>query len=280
MSVYNFLLSNNFGRETTILALGGGVVGDIAGFIAATYMRGVRYVQVPTSLLAMVDSSVGGKTGVNHPLGKNMIGAFYQPSIVFVDLACLKTLAKDEFQAGFAEVIKYGVIRDSNLFNFCESKRQSIFELDPEALLHIVKTSCAIKAAVVSADERESGLRAILNFGHTVGHAIESLTNYSQFKHGEAVAVGMVAAGRLAVALGKFDSGQQGRLEKLMVRSGLPVRIPSRLDVEDLIDRLRKDKKTLQGRVRFVLPEAIGRVMITDDVPFQMLRDTLASLQG
>lgn len=280
MSLYNFMLSNNFSREAVVVALGGGVVGDLAGFCAATYMRGVSYVQAPTSLLAMVDSSVGGKTGVNHSLGKNMIGAFHQPMFVYVDLQCLETLAKDEFRAGFAEVIKYGVIRDSNFFNFCENQRDAILNLDMEALLRVVKTSCEIKADIVSEDERESGVRTILNFGHTIGHAIESLTNYSQFKHGEAVAIGMIATGRLAVQMERFDAGQQERLEKLIVRSGLPARIPARLDAEDIVDRLRKDKKVQRGQVRFVLPEAIGRVVVESDVSPILLRDVLAGMQG
>jgi len=279
LSIWNYMLANNFTRESVVIALGGGVVGDIAGFAAAAYMRGVPYVQVPTTLLAMVDSSVGGKTGVNHPLGKNMIGAFHQPRLVFVDLGCLATLSREEFRAGFAEVIKYGVIRDAEFFAFCETERQAIFDLNPKALRHVVKTSCAIKADVVAADELEGGLRAILNFGHTIGHAVESLTNYSLLKHGEAVAIGMVAAGRIAVRLGRFDEAEQRRLERLIEAAGLPVRIPARLDGEDLIERLRKDKKARRGEVRFVLPEAIGRVCIESNVPPTVLRDVLDGLR-
>lgn len=277
--IYTFLLANNYSRETLLVALGGGVVGDLTGFVAATYMRGVPFVQVPTTLLAMVDSSVGGKTGVNHPLGKNMIGAFHQPLLVFIDLACLGTLAPVEFRAGFAEVVKYGVIRDSDFFAFCESEREAVFALDPQALQRAVKTSCTIKAEIVSADEREAGLRAILNFGHTVGHAVESLTNYSLYKHGEAVAIGMVAAGRLAVRMGCFESSEQERLERVLAQSDLPVSIPSQVETDDLIERLRKDKKVRHGRVRFVLPEAIGRVRVESDFSPAMLREVLDGMR-
>jgi len=279
MSVYGFLLSNNYSRETVLVALGGGVVGDLAGFVAATYMRGVPYVQVPTSLLAMVDSSVGGKTGVNHPLGKNMIGAFHQPLLVFIDLGCLATLDRAEFRAGFAEVVKYGMIRDAEFFVFCEKEREAIFALDTQALQHVVGTGCAIKAAIVAADEKEAGLRAILNFGHTVGHAVESLTNYTLYKHGEAVAIGMVAAGRLAVRMGFFEPSQQERLERLLEQSDLPVRIPLRVETEDIIERMRKDKKVRHERVRFVLPEAIGRVRMESDFSLTLLRQVVDEMR-
>jgi len=277
--IWTFLLENNYPRDSVLIALGGGVVGDVTGFVAAAYMRGVPYVQVPTTLLAMVDSSVGGKTGVNHPLGKNMIGAFHQPALVFIDLATLKTLPPEEFRAGFAEVIKYGVIRDEDFFAFCETEREAIFSLDPAALGRTVRTSCSIKADVVAADEREAGIRAILNFGHTVGHAIESLTGYSRFRHGEAVAIGMIAAGLLAVRLGYFDSASQERLEKLVEQSGLPACIPADLATEEIIERLGRDKKVRGGRVRFVLPEAIGRVRIESDISFSALKDVLDEMK-
>ncbi|MBM3335823.1 3-dehydroquinate synthase [Candidatus Sumerlaeota bacterium] len=280
MTIWSFLLANNYTRETVVVALGGGVVGDVAGFAAAAYMRGVPYVQAPTSLLAMVDSSVGGKTAVNHPLGKNMIGAFHQPLFVFTDLECLSTLDPVEFRAGFAEVVKYGVIRDADLFAFCEQQREAILALDTDALQRIVKTCCAIKADVVSADEREGGLRAILNFGHTLGHAIESLTKYSLLKHGEAVAIGMVAAGRLAVAMGRFERSDQDRIERLLESVGLPVRIPARLEAEDLIERMRKDKKVRHGRIRLVLPEAIGRVTVESDYPHSLLLEVLEGMRS
>jgi len=279
MSIYTFLLANNFSRESVLVALGGGGVGDLTGFAAATYMRGVPYIQVPTTLLAMVDSSVGGKTGVNHTLGKNMIGAFHQPLLVFIDSACLSTLAPVEFRAGFAEVVKYGVIRDADFFASCEKQTDAVYALDTPALQHIIKTSCAIKAAVVAADERESGLRAILNFGHTVGHVVESLTNYTMFKHGEAVAIGMVAAGRIAVKMGRFEAAQQERLEHVLERAGLPVRTPRRLETDDMIERMRKDKKVSRGQLRFVLPEAIGRVSIVSDVPPMVLREVLDGMR-
>jgi len=254
-------------------------VGDLTGFAAATYMRGIPFVQVPTTLLAMVDSSVGGKTGVNHPLGKNMIGAFHQPLLVFVDLGCLRTLAPVEFRAGFAEVVKHGVIRERGFFDFCESEREALFALEPQALQRAVRTSCAVKADVVSADEREAGLRAILNFGHTVGHAVESLTNYSLYKHGEAVAIGMVAAGRLAARMGRFEPAEQERIERLLAQSDLPVRIPAQLETDAVIERLSKDKKVRGGRVRFVLPEAIGRVFIESDFSPAMLREVIEAMR-
>jgi 3-dehydroquinate synthase len=279
LSVYGFLLSNNYSRETVLVALGGGVVGDLTGFVAATYMRGVAFVQAPTSLLAMVDSSVGGKTGVNHPLGKNIIGAFHQPLLVFIDPACLATLDPAEFRAGFAEVIKYGVIHDAEFFAFCEKNREAIFSLDTTALQRVIKTSCAIKAAIVSADERDAGLRAILNFGHTVGHAIESLTNYTHYKHGETVAIGMVAAGRLAVRMGRFAAAEQERIERLLEQSDLPVRIPMRLETDDMIERMRKDKKVRHGKIRFVLPEAIGRVTVESDFSLALLRQVLDGMR-
>lgn len=277
--IYTHLLSENYSRQCALVALGGGVVGDITGFIAATYMRGVTYVQVPTTLLAMVDSSVGGKTGVNHPLGKNMIGAFYQPALVFIDVATLATLDPAEFRAGWAEVVKHCIIRDAEFFDYCEREREAIFALDPRVMSYVVRKNCEIKAAVVAADEREAGLRAILNFGHTVGHAIESLTDYSRYKHGEAVAIGMVAAGRLAVRMGRFDQASQERIERLLEQSDLPVRIPSQLASADVVERLKKDKKVKQGQVRFVLPEKIGRVTIESGISSDLVYEVVDEMR-
>ncbi len=219
-AIYTALLTNGFDRKSALVAFGGGVIGDLTGFAAATFMRGVPFVQVPTTLLAMVDSSVGGKTGVNHPMGKNMIGAFYQPKKVLMDLGVLKTLPREEFLSGMAEVIKYGVILDAGFFDYLERNRDRILSLEPDALTHIIKRSCEIKAEVVSKDEREGGLRAILNFGHTVGHAVETAEHYTM-RHGEAVAIGMVYASRLAHKTGLCDLLGPGtrRETHLIVRS-------------------------------------------------------------
>ena len=220
-AVFTALLINTFDRRSPLVALGGGVIGDLAGFAASSYMRGVPFVQVPTTLLAMVDSSVGGKTGVNHPMGKNMIGAFYQPRLVLMDLDALKTLPKEELLSGMAEVIKYGVIWDRELFDFLEKNREKILNLEEGPLGHIIRRSCEIKADVVSKDEREDGLRAILNFGHTVGHAVETLSDYTG-RHGEAVAIGMVYASKLAHRTGLCDARVPERIETLINAYGLP----------------------------------------------------------
>ena len=274
---YDFLLERNYARQTTIVALGGGVIGDLAGFVAATYLRGVAFVQIPTSLLAMVDSSVGGKVGVNHPLGKNMIGAFHQPRLVFTDLALLKTLAPEEFRAGFAEVIKHGVIRSGELFEYLEGNLDAIFDLEPEALTRIVRDCCAIKARVVEEDERETGLRAILNYGHTLGHALESATNYEQLRHGEAIAIGMVAAAELAQRLSLLSRQEATRIAGLISRSGLPIRFPA-VDRSKLLGLIKKDKKVRDGKVRFVLPTKIGEVTIRDDVDGGLVEEVVAEL--
>lgn len=265
--IYTALLVNSFDRKSALVALGGGVIGDLTGFAAATYMRGVPFVQVPTTLLSMVDSSVGGKTGVNHPMGKNMIGAFYQPKYVLMDLDVLKTLPKEEFIAGMAEVIKYGVIADAELFGYLEVHRNRILSLDPDALGYIIRRSCEIKAGVVAKDERESGLRAILNFGHTIGHAIETLMNYTM-RHGEAVAVGMVYAARLARSTGLCDPSVPERIESIVSAYGLPKDmsvLPKPLSAQEIMDAMQVDKKAESGKVRFVLPTRIGDVVFTKD---------------
>jgi 3-dehydroquinate synthase len=266
-AIYTALLTNAFDRKSALVALGGGVIGDLTGFAAATFMRGVPFVQIPTTLLAMVDSSVGGKTGVNHPMGKNMIGAFYQPRKVLMDLDVLKTLPKEEFLSGMAEVIKYGVIRDAEFFDYLDKNREKILSLDPNALSHIIRRSCEIKAEVVSKDEREGGLRAILNFGHTVGHAIETAENYTM-RHGEAVAIGMVYASRLAHKTGLCDASVPGSVEKLIKSYGLPTNLAAlsrKPTVTELMDTMQIDKKAEGGKVKFVLPKKIGEVVITKE---------------
>jgi 3-dehydroquinate synthase len=277
-AVFTALLINTFDRRSPLVALGGGVIGDLTGFAAACYMRGVPFVQVPTTLLAMVDSSVGGKTGVNHSLGKNMIGAFYQPRLVLMDLDALKTLPKEELLSGMAEVIKYGVIWDRELFDFLEKNREKILNLEEGPLGHIIRRSCEIKADVVSKDEREGGLRAILNFGHTVGHAVETLSDYTS-RHGEAVAIGMVYAAKLAHRTGLCDARVPERIEKLINAYGLPTSLSAmkqRPAVTRFMDMIQVDKKAEAGKVRFVLPKKIGEVVITGEWGEQQLQELLA----
>ncbi len=264
--IFDRLLDLQCDRKSVLVALGGGVIGDLVGFVAATYQRGIPFVQVPTTLLSQVDSSVGGKTAVNHPKGKNMIGAFYQPRLVVADLDTLQTLPPNEFRAGLAEVIKYGVISDASLFEYLEKNTEKILQLDNECLAHIIKTSCAIKARVVEKDERESHYRMILNFGHTLGHAFEALTGYSRFVHGEAVAIGMVHAAKLSQQLGKCNEDIPIRLSKLVSKCGLPVDRPD-LDPEAIIDSLYHDKKTMNNKIKFILVKEIGVVEIADDMP-------------
>jgi 3-dehydroquinate synthase len=279
--IYDTALANRLERSSTIVALGGGVVGDMAGFAAATWLRGINFVQVPTSLLAMIDASIGGKTGVNHPQGKNLIGAFHQPRLVLIDPQVLNTLPAREFRAGMAEVIKYGIIWDAQLFEQLEQASQLDQQryLDPELLQTILTRSCEAKAHVVSKDEKESGLRAILNYGHTIGHAVESLTGYRLVNHGEAVAIGMVAAGQIAVELGMWTQAESDRQHALIQKTGLPTQIPAEIDIEAIIDALQTDKKVEAGRVRFVLPTQIGAVKVTDQVPSETVRQVLRQLQ-
>lgn len=261
-AIYGELLGNKLDRSAAIIALGGGVIGDMAGFAASTYMRGIAFIQVPTTLLAQVDSSVGGKTGVNHPLGKNMIGTFYQPRLVWADVAALRTLPRDEFLAGIAEVIKYGVIWDEELFRFLEDRREDIMGLKEEALGYIIRRSCQIKAEVVSMDEREGGLRAILNYGHTVGHAVETVTGYKQFLHGEAVAVGMHIEARLSMLLGLISGREVERIRSLIRDYDLPAEMPENVRLGDIVASMQLDKKAVAGELKFILPEKIGTVRI------------------
>ena len=244
--IYGELLMHRLDRKSALIALGGGVIGDITGFVASTYMRGIDYIQIPTTLLAQVDSSVGGKTGVNHKLGKNMIGTFYQPKLVWIDIDTLKTLPKRELRAGLAEVIKYGVIWDSKLFKFLEENKEKILSLNKKALGYLIKRSCEIKAAVVSKDERESGLRAILNYGHTIGHAIETVTGYKKYLHGEALAIGMFIEAEIAESLKLLKEKTVQRIKSLIESYGLPTKIPVRINRNTLLASMQLDKKRLQ----------------------------------
>ncbi len=263
--IFDALLTHGCDRKTVLYALGGGVVGDMTGFAAASYMRGVPFVQVPTTLLAQVDSSVGGKTAINHPMGKNMIGAFYQPQLVVCDLSTLDTLPEREMSAGLAEIIKYGPIADMAFMDWLEGSIEALRARDPAALAHAVRRSCEIKAQVVGLDERESGLRAILNFGHTFGHAIEAGMGYGNWLHGEGVGAGMVMAAELSHRLGLVDAAFVQRLRALIVRAGLPVRGPV-IDAEDNAGRylawMRGDKKSEAGEIRFVLIDGPGRAVM------------------
>lgn len=280
--IYDAALGHRLERSSTLVSLGGGVIGDMTGFAAATWLRGIHFVQIPTTLLSMVDASIGGKTGVNHPRGKNLIGAFHQPRLVLLDSEVLSTLPAREFRAGMAEVIKYGVIWDADLFGQLESAPDlsSHGAVSAELLHTILMRSCQAKADVVAQDERESGLRAILNYGHTIGHAVESLTGYTSVIHGEAVAIGMVAAGQIAVELGLWDADSQKRQTQLIQQTGLPTQIPASLDPEAIVDVLQNDKKVKAGKVRFVLPTAIGAVKITDQVPSETVLQVVKSLQS
>jgi 3-dehydroquinate synthase len=259
VSIYDRLISERFERKSCVLALGGGVVGDVAGFAAATYLRGVSYVQVPTTLLAQVDSSVGGKTGINHESGKNLIGAFYQPKLVLIDVAVLRTLPHRELVAGLAEVIKYGIIQDPALFELLEQRMEKLLGSDRELLSQVIAVSCAIKARVVEADEREDDYRAVLNFGHTIGHALEAVTGYRQLLHGEAVAVGMVKAAALSVQQGFCDGASFNRVVALVRKAGLPVEIPPGVLPQNLIQAMEVDKKVAGGKIKFVMCEGIGK---------------------
>lgn len=263
-----------FDRKDGLIALGGGVTGDITGFLAASYMRGIPFVQVPTSLLAQVDSSVGGKTGVDIPEGKNLVGAFYQPKAVYIDPEVLSTLDSREFLSGLAEVIKYGIIRDSSFFHFLEENRERIIALEPSCLEQMISTCCRIKADVVEQDEREGGLRRILNYGHTIGHAVEAASAFS-ISHGLAVAIGMVAAAGLAVLKGVLTAEDGRRISSLIAQYGLPVAVPSDLDRDAIKTYLKTDKKVVAGKVFYILPTAIGETVITDDISNADLDDVL-----
>ena len=266
-------------RRSPIIALGGGVVGDLAGFVAATYMRGVPFIQVPTSLLAQVDSSVGGKVAVNHPLGKNFIGAFYQPDAVFMELDFLKTLPAREIATGLGEIIKYGIIYDPDFFAWLEANRADVLALEPAATAYMIARSCEIKADVVRQDEREGGLRRILNFGHTIAHAIEKETGYVRYRHGEAVAIGMVGAADISVQMGLLADGERVRMNALISAMGLPLSADG-VTADAMYADLFHDKKTVGGRIHWVLAEKIGTVSVHSDVPEEIVHKTLVGLSS
>ncbi len=275
--IFDALLQNRHNRTTTLIALGGGVVGDMTGFAAACYQRGVDFIQIPTTLLAQVDSSVGGKTGVNHALGKNMIGAFHQPRCVIADTDVLNTLPPREFSAGLAEVIKYGLICDADFYAWQHRHIDGLMARDPGLLREAVLRSCANKARVVAADEREGGLRAILNLGHTFGHAIETAQGYGEWLHGEAVAVGMLMAADLSARLGWIDAAAVAALRELLARAKLPLRPPQGMSVEQFLALMAVDKKVLDGQLRLVLLKAIGEAVVTAEFPLDELKACIAA---
>lgn len=273
--VYDQLLKSRHERKTTLIALGGGVIGDITGFAAATYQRGVNFIQIPTTLLSQVDSSVGGKTGINHPLGKNMIGAFYQPQSVVIDTCTLKTLPEREFAAGLAEVIKYGLIMDKSFFDWIEKNMAALLRRDPDALAIAIERSCSNKAVVVAEDEFEADRRAILNFGHTFGHAIENFQGYGSWLHGEAVAAGMIIAAGLSSRLGWLSRQDVDRIVAVIHSAGLPIKVPSSMSVEHFYERMQSDKKVKDGKINFVLLKLVGQAVITSEVSRDLVADAI-----
>ncbi|MDP2560993.1 3-dehydroquinate synthase [Psychrobium sp. 1_MG-2023] len=275
--IFDGLLGGKHGRDTCIVALGGGVIGDMAGFAAACYQRGVAFIQIPTTLLSQVDSSVGGKTAVNHPLGKNMIGAFYQPHAVFIDIDCLQTLPAQEFAAGMAEVIKYGIIWDKTFFEWLQENNRAIESLDTSALIHMIARCCQIKADVVAQDERENGVRALLNLGHTFGHAIESEQGYGQWLHGEAVAAGTVIAAKTALLLGLITEQENKDIKAIFEQYNLPVTKPKGMDFASFIEHMSVDKKVLAGQLRFILPTSIGSAELVSNISDSILSSAIES---
>ena len=282
LKIYNAALENRLERSSTLVALGGGVVDDLTGFAAATWLRGVNFVQIPTSLLAMIDAAIGGKTGVNYSQGKNLIGAFYQPRLVVVDPEVLQTLQSREFHSALAEIIKYGVVWDAELFHCLEatSNLRTLLDFQSHILFFLLSRSCQAKADIVAQDEKETSLRALLNYGHTIGHAVESLTEYRQFSHGEAVAIGMVAAGEIAVFLNLWSRQEAQRQLALIEKAGLPNFIPSNLEVEMIMEILSWDKKVQNGKVRFVLPTKIGSACVSEQVPPKLVNQILLKLKS
>ena len=273
--IMSHLLANEHGRDSTLIALGGGVIGDITGFAAACYQRGINFIQIPTTLLSQVDSSVGGKTAVNHPLGKNMVGAFYQPKAVFIDINSLDTLPVREFNAGMAEVIKYGILGDKVFFEWLEQNIETIKSSDKVVLAEMIEKCCQCKADIVANDEKEAGLRALLNLGHTFGHAIEAEQGYGNWLHGEAVATGMVLAAKLAEAMNLLEVSDLRRIETLISAFDLPVKGPQNMGFAEYIKHMRLDKKNIAGKLRFIIPTAIGQSEIRDDVTQETLQEIL-----
>jgi 3-dehydroquinate synthase len=273
--IYDALLQNRCERSTTLIALGGGVIGDLTGYAAATYLRGVPFIQIPTTLLSQVDSSVGGKTGINHPLGKNMIGAFYQPQVVLADIDTLKTLPARELSAGMAEVIKYGLIRDAEFFNWLEAHIEQLMALEESAISEAIYRSCQNKADVVARDEHETGERALLNLGHTFGHAIENAMGYGVWLHGEAVGVGTMMAADLSQRMGWLSAAEVARIHALLTKAKLPLEAP-KLGTDKYLELMQMDKKVADGQIRLVLQQGIGKSVITSDYDVDKLRATLA----
>lgn len=273
--IYDALLQNRCERSATLIALGGGVIGDLTGYAAATYLRGVPFIQIPTTLLSQVDSSVGGKTGINHPLGKNMIGAFYQPKLVLADIDTLKTLPTRELSAGVAEIIKYGLIRDAKFFDWLENHMPELMALDTPVISEAIYRSCQNKAEVVAADEHETGERALLNLGHTFGHAIENAMGYGVWLHGEAVAAGSMLAADLSRRMGWLNAEEIKRMEAIFHAANLPIKSPA-LGVDKYLDLMGLDKKVENGKIRLVLQQGIGKSVITSDYDASLLRETLA----
>lgn len=279
-SIYTELLTQRLDRTTTLIALGGGVVGDITGYAAASYQRGVNFIQIPTTLLSQVDSSVGGKTAVNHPLGKNMIGAFHQPQCVIADIDTLNTLPRRELSAGIAEVIKYGILGDLNFFEWLEHNIDALMALDADKLIEAVQRSCQNKADIVAADEKESGQRALLNLGHTFGHAIETHMGYGKWLHGEAVGTGMIMAAELSAACDWISTDDLQRISKLIARGELPTTPPNNMTADDFLAHMSRDKKVLNGVMRLVLIKAIGQAVISSDYPKDKLMSCLPANNG
>ncbi|NOH81678.1 3-dehydroquinate synthase [Vibrio sp. RE86] len=274
-TVMSYLLEGNFARDVVVIALGGGVIGDLVGFSAACYQRGVDFIQIPTTLLSQVDSSVGGKTAVNHPLGKNMIGAFYQPKAVIIDTDCLKTLPEREFAAGIAEVIKYGIIYDQAFFVWLEENLDKLYQLDEQALTYAIARCCEIKAEVVAQDEKESGIRALLNLGHTFGHAIEAELGYGNWLHGEAVSSGTIMAAKTAQLQGLITEEQVERILSILKRANLPVHTPEQMSFADFMKHMMRDKKVLSGELRLVLPTSIGTAEVVKGVPESIIEQAI-----
>lgn len=279
-SIFDTLLENRCSRSATLIALGGGVIGDVVGFAAACYQRGVAFIQLPTTLLAQVDSAVGGKTAVNHPRGKNMIGAFHQPTCVVSDTETLRTLDQRQLSAGIAEVIKYGLIRDAGFFAWLEENIERLLRFEGDALEFVILESCRHKAQVVANDEREAGERALLNLGHTFGHAIEAATGYGNWLHGEAVAIGMMMAATMSQKMGWLDPEEPGRIRELLGRANLPVKVPDGMSALDFLKHMAVDKKVSHGRIRLVLLKEIGDAILISDYPDGMLDEVLAEFTG
>ncbi len=277
--IYDKAALMRLSKDSLIIGFGGGVIGDMSGLASATFMRGIPYVQVPTTLLAQVDSSIGGKTAINHREGKNLIGSFYQPQMTMADIFFLFTLPPREYISGLAEVIKYGIIYDNGFFDYLEKSINDILQLNPKVLTEIVRRSCSIKASIVQQDEKDNGLRLLLNYGHTIGHAIEAATEYKKFLHGEAISLGMEGAAFIAAAMGLISENDRSRQGRLLAAAGLPIRFPS-MDKDKVLDLMENDKKVKNGHLRFVLPEALGKAGIYDEVPESLLMDALEQLKN